>query len=1076
MDAGRFHLVVSIFKDACQLPVEARGQFLLARCGDDVALRQEVEALLREDENSLGPIAEAGGGQQVLAAGMARAAGVSALESQLRPHVPVLAGQYQIIRTIGEGGMGTVYEAQQAIPRRTVALKAIRRGLASREMLRRFEHEAHILGRLHHPGIAQVYEAGVSDETQPDQAFIAMELVRGRPLTEFADAERYDVRNRLELMIKVCDAVQHAHQRGVIHRDLKPANILVEQNGQPKILDFGVARAIGGEHPLTTMHTHSGQVLGTIPYMSPEQVAGDPEEVDTRTDVYALGVLLYQLLAGRLPHDFRNKSLPEAARIIRDDAPLALGAIKPHYRGELETIVARAIDKERERRYRSAADLGSDLQRYLNGEPVDAKRDSALYVLRKSLKRYRGVVAVALIMVATLAAFGIVSYRQARENEWLATERAQQRDRADAEAAKLRRTLYLSRIGFAHAAMLAQNEARFRRLLSECPVELRGWEWNYLNRLADRSFATLSCGSPAVADAALSRDGRSLAIGRVDGELMLFDAAARTTRSAQRMPGPIAALALNADGTRLFCALDSGGVGFWSRDPDREAPFLHVREGADGHRIRELALSRDEAVLFAGGNDGWLRVYDTAALNLLWEAHAHELAISRILLHDDGRLVTVGRDHALKLWDLNRRETVHTFVGHRLPLHAAAISRDGRILASAGLDAEIILWDLDTGAEIRRLTAHMGNIWTVEFSPDGRHLISAGDDRHLRVWNVGTWDLAHTMRGHADPIMFAGNPVRGDELITCDFAGKLKWWPWPPADETPLIVTGAENAMAMALSADGSFLLSGGTGQVLRRWDGQTREQLAEMHGHTGAIYSVDISPSGQWLVSAGLDRRVILWSTLTGEAVAEAALGERAAYIVRFSPDERTIALGLSDGRVSLVNIEGLSEQFTVHPHLRAARALAFRRDGRQIVTGGMDGRVKFISAADGTELRAFQAHRELIMSLALSADESLMVTTGSEGSVNIWQTDTGRRLAECVGHLGPVRCAAFSPDGLRLATCGADESVRLWEVATGEEFFALTGHGRPVSVVRFSPDGRRLYSCGDDGAIRYWQSQPDR
>ena len=342
-------------------------------------------------------------------------------------------GNYRIVRKIAEGGMGAVYEAEQENPRRTVALKIVRAGFASDELLRRFQHEAQILGRLHHPGIAQVFEAGTAPTPSGPQPFFAMELVDGEPLTEFAERHRLDVRGRLELMIKICDAVHHAHQKGVIHRDLKPANILVDARGQPKVLDFGVARATDSDVRNATLQTDVGQLLGTLPYMSPEQVAADPLELDTRSDVYALGVILYELLSGRRPYDLSAKMIHEAARVIRETDPVPISSIDRVFRGDVENIVEKALEKDKTRRYASAAELAVDIQRHLRDEPIVARPASTIYQLRKFARRNKVVVlsasAVFVALVAGLIASRLQAVRAiAAEN--LARERLVEVDQA----------------------------------------------------------------------------------------------------------------------------------------------------------------------------------------------------------------------------------------------------------------------------------------------------------------------------------------------------------------------------------------------------------------------------------------------------------------------------------------------------------------------------------------------------------------------------------------------------------------------------------------------------------------------
>ncbi|MEM7249005.1 MAG: serine/threonine-protein kinase [Acidobacteriota bacterium] len=305
--------------------------------------------------------------------------------------VPDIPG-FEIVAKLGEGGMGTVYEAEQLEPRRSVALKVIRPGVASAEALRRFEHETRFLARLHHPGIAQVYAAGTADTQRGSHPYFAMELIRGRDLRRHVHREELDYEERLELLARVCDAVHHAHQKAIIHRDLKPDNILVDDNGQPKILDFGVAKATDVDVANATMATSTGQIIGTVPYMSPEQVMGDLDRLDTRSDVYALGIILFELLAGHRPLDLRGKSLPQMAQLIREQEAPLLGTVDDAYRGDVETIVAKCLEKDVERRYASTAELAADLRRHLADEPIAARPASIGYQLQKMARKNRVLV------------------------------------------------------------------------------------------------------------------------------------------------------------------------------------------------------------------------------------------------------------------------------------------------------------------------------------------------------------------------------------------------------------------------------------------------------------------------------------------------------------------------------------------------------------------------------------------------------------------------------------------------------------------------------------------------------------
>ncbi len=393
--------IAEVFAEVLERPEPERRRFVALACRGDDAMTRRVLLLLewqrRADEVLPPPPPPDHAWLEALDGG---------------PEVPTgewagrRIGQYRIERLLAAGGMGAVFLGEQQAPRRLVALKVLRAGALSRSAAARLHHEAQVLAGLHHPGIAQVFEAGVFDDGGDAQPFFAMEYVQGVPLDEYAARRGLGVRRRLELVCTVCDAVQHAHQKGVIHRDLKPANILVDDAGRPRVLDFGVARLTDSDLQATALRTGEGELIGTIPYMSPEQVSGDTGRLDTRSDVYALGVIAYQLLARRLPHDLSGRSILEAARIVRDEPPRALGAADRSLRGDLETIVATALQNDPERRYPSAAELARDIRRYLDRQPIQARPPSTFYHLRLLARRHKTAAALTVMLFLSLGAFG----------------------------------------------------------------------------------------------------------------------------------------------------------------------------------------------------------------------------------------------------------------------------------------------------------------------------------------------------------------------------------------------------------------------------------------------------------------------------------------------------------------------------------------------------------------------------------------------------------------------------------------------------------------------------------------------
>ncbi|MAI66334.1 MAG: hypothetical protein CMJ26_00485 [Phycisphaerae bacterium] len=334
-----------------------------------------------------------------------------ALNSAGDPMIGKKIGSCTIKRVIGSGGMGTVYEAIQENPRRRVALKVMKRGISSRSAIRRFEFESQTLARLKHQGIAQVYEAGTHDDGSGGAPYFVMEyVINAKPITHYADDKDLNTRKRLELFSKVCDAIQQGHLKGIVHRDLKPGNILVNSNGQPKIIDFGVARSTDSDLAITTLQTDVGQLIGTLQYMSPEQCEADPSDIDIRSDVYALGVLLYELLTGNLPYDIKRVAIHEAVRVIREQEPIKLSATHKHLRGDIETIAHKALEKDRVRRYQSATAIQEDVMHYLNDEPITARPPGAIDYLRRFAKKHTAAaLAIASIFFVLIISVFVIS-------------------------------------------------------------------------------------------------------------------------------------------------------------------------------------------------------------------------------------------------------------------------------------------------------------------------------------------------------------------------------------------------------------------------------------------------------------------------------------------------------------------------------------------------------------------------------------------------------------------------------------------------------------------------------------------
>jgi len=436
-----------------------RTAYLERACAGDDALREEVETLMEaglRDDGFLHPapvLEQAGRAPQV------------------RPDARI-AG-YRILRRIASGGMGTVYEAEQDQPRRHVALKTMNAALHTPDSLQRFRYEVEVLGALRHPGIAQIYEAGVQsleqDGIRHEIPWFAMEYVEdAENILQRADSTGLGLEARLELFATVCDAVAHGHEKGVIHRDLKPDNILVDTAGRPKVIDFGVARVADSALVLATLRTSTGEIVGTLPYMSPEQVRGQGAGLDTRTDVYALSVVLYQLLTGRLPIEVDRSDFLTSARRIQEDLPTRPAHVRPALRGDLEVILLKGLEKDPRDRYASAAALGKDVRRFLAHAPIEARAPTTWYQVRKFARRHRGLVISALLVFGVAIVGTIVSLRfamQASESEQLASTRAD-----EAEAQEKRATALFAQLLDRNMQATLHFAPRFNQLAGGAPI------------------------------------------------------------------------------------------------------------------------------------------------------------------------------------------------------------------------------------------------------------------------------------------------------------------------------------------------------------------------------------------------------------------------------------------------------------------------------------------------------------------------------------------------------------------------------------------------------------------------------